>query len=233
MTEEKSEKMLEAEAKTISILENTYHCLCSDIAKWRKRGVKKYKKEILAAVAELDAFEGEKWVRLEEKLGSSLEEKAKTREEIQTETRELKRTEETDGCYNPFNIVHPEVQRRLAEKWVRLVDAQKVVGEKDEKIKRLEGCLAQALSSEFLEKLASLEHGQWSHLIKYFIEVDPSLELNPIWKLRKLKAETDYPELSERDKEQDRFFAQIVQNFIKEVLGDSGSVQPPQSGEDK
>ena len=64
MTEEKSEKMLEAEARTLSILENTYRGLCSDIAKWRKRGVKKYKKEILAAVAELDAFEGEKWVRL-------------------------------------------------------------------------------------------------------------------------------------------------------------------------
>ena len=175
MTEDK--KVLEAEAKTISMLENTYRGLCSDIAKWRTRGVKKYKKEILAAVAELDAFEG--------------------------------------------------------EKWVRLADHEKIVGEKDEKIKRLEGCLAQALSSEFLEKLASLEHEQWSHLIKYFIEVDPSLELNPIWKLRKLKAETDYPELSERDKEQDRFFAQIVQNFIKEVLGDSGSVQPPQSGEDK
>ena len=65
MTEEKSEKMLEAEAKTISILENTYRGLCLDIAKWRKRGVKKYKKEILAAIAELDAFEAENWVRLE------------------------------------------------------------------------------------------------------------------------------------------------------------------------
>lgn len=48
----------------------------------------------------------------------SLKKQAKTREEIRIETRELKRTEETDGCYNPFNIVHPEVQRRLKEKWI-------------------------------------------------------------------------------------------------------------------
>ena len=48
----------------------------------------------------------------------SLKKQAKTREEIRIETRELKRTEETNGCYNPFNIVHQEVQRRLKEKWI-------------------------------------------------------------------------------------------------------------------
>ena len=64
LTDEKSEKILEAEAKTLSMLENTYRGLCLDIAKWRKKGVKKYKKEILAAIAELDAFEAENWVRL-------------------------------------------------------------------------------------------------------------------------------------------------------------------------
>ena len=83
LTEEKSEKMLEAEAKTLSAIESVWSDLGLSIQKWRKKGVKKYKKEILAAIAELDAFEAENWVRLEA--------------------------------------------------------ARKVVGEKDEKIKRLEG----------------------------------------------------------------------------------------------
>lgn len=51
-----------------------------------------------------------------------LSQKAKTREEIRVETRELKRTYDTDGTYNPFNIVNPEVQRRLNGKWVSLED---------------------------------------------------------------------------------------------------------------
>jgi hypothetical protein len=46
--------------------------------------------------------------------------KTKTREEIRIETRELKRTAKTDGCYNPFNLCNPEVQRRLEEHFVEV-----------------------------------------------------------------------------------------------------------------
>ena len=66
-----------------------------------------------------------------------------------------------------------------------------------------------------LEKLADLEHQQWSHLAKYLInliEDDKSVyEKLEDWKCLDY---TDYSKLSEEDKEKDRFWARKVLQIL-------------------
>lgn len=134
-------------------------------------------------------------------MSESLKKQAKTREEIRIETRELKRTEETNGCYNPFNIVHQEVQRRLKEKWIPdpvvlplIVDLQEKLQSKREAVEsladkfnktneakaELEGRLKET-EKEFarqLERLSDLKvEKRLSAIQKHWLEL-PTIEIS-------------------------------------------------------
>jgi hypothetical protein len=77
-----------------------------------------------------------------------------------------------------------------------------------------------AKSPQLLEKLAELEHKQWSHLIKYQLRQCPNvLGIADFAKWERL-ASTPYHKLTEEQKEADRKFARIA---LKEVLGLEGS----------
>lgn len=68
-------------------------------------------------------------------------------------------------------------------------------------------------SKELLERLADLEHQQWSHLINYLLSLGRDLDTkvhNNYWWL----ANTPYSKLSRRDKEEDKIWARRV---IKEL----------------
>jgi hypothetical protein len=74
--------------------------------------------------------------------------------------------------------------------------------------------------TELLEKLAELEHEQFSNLVIYIFSV--LLQMNKkefqeklnIWKKQ---SQTLYSELSERDKEKDRIWARKVLKIIQEI----------------
>ena len=64
---------------------------------------------------------------------------------------------------------------------------------------------------ELLEKLADLEHQQWIHWTKYMLDNMSDENINR-WKKQ---IETPYSELSEKEKESDREWAEKVLKIIK------------------
>ena len=64
---------------------------------------------------------------------------------------------------------------------------------------------------ELLEKLADLEHQQWIHWTKYMLDNMSDENINR-WKQQ---IETPYSELSEKEKESDREWAEKVLKIIK------------------
>lgn len=70
------------------------------------------------------------------------------------------------------------------------------------------------------ERLAELEHQQWAHWLKYMMNnaTDENIEE---W-VRKMR--TSYSDLTEAEKESDRFWADKVLELIAEAI-DEGEVQ--------
>ena len=66
---------------------------------------------------------------------------------------------------------------------------------------------------ELREKIAELEHEQWSHWFKYMRD-NGTMENIARWCVQ---AETDYQDLSEKEKDSDRKWADIVLTLIKEA----------------
>jgi len=87
----------------------------------------------------------------------------------------------------------------------------------DERMEKLECRLGQIRKPEFLEKLADIEHRQWSHWTKYLCENGYMTHKPKVLEWLK-QAKTPYKELSEEDKEKDRRFARCVQHLTKEEL---------------
>ncbi len=72
----------------------------------------------------------------------------------------------------------------------------------------------QEILKELIEKLADLEHQQWSHWTRYFLD-----NLNPTNKCKWVfQLETPYSELSEKEKESDRKWARKVLEIVSESL---------------
>lgn len=65
---------------------------------------------------------------------------------------------------------------------------------------------------ELREKIAELEHEQWSHWFKYMRD-NGTMENIARWCVQ---AETDYQDLSEKEKDSDRKWADIVLTLIRE-----------------
>jgi hypothetical protein len=66
---------------------------------------------------------------------------------------------------------------------------------------------------ELREKIAELEHEQWSHWFKYMRD-NGTMENIARWCVQ---AETDYQDLSEKEKDSDRKWADIVLTLIREA----------------
>jgi len=60
-----------------------------------------------------------------------------------------------------------------------------------------------------IEDLADLEHQQWSHMMKFFLGLDVKTIKKNVVRWNNL-ANTDYKDLSEKDKEKDRIWARKV-----------------------
>lgn len=73
---------------------------------------------------------------------------------------------------------------------------------------------------DLLERLAELEHQQWAHWLNYMMDnaTDENIEE---W-VRKMR--TSYSDLTEAEKESDRFWADKVLELIAEAI-DEGEVQ--------
>ncbi len=75
-----------------------------------------------------------------------------------------------------------------------------------------------------LEKLAELEHQQWSMLMAYIKSVSKETQDGTItqtreqWKEWKRKANTPYANLTEKEKESDRIFARDVLKELVKIL---------------
>jgi len=65
--------------------------------------------------------------------------------------------------------------------------------------------------TEIIERLADLEHKQWGHWTKYFLEFDNE-ENRERWKCQ---VDIIYEDLSEEEKESDRKWARKVLELIK------------------
>lgn len=68
---------------------------------------------------------------------------------------------------------------------------------------------------EILEKLAELEHEQWSHMAKTFLRVGNKPENRERW-ARQIRS--PYSKLSEEEKEHDRKWARKVIAVLKENI---------------
>lgn len=71
---------------------------------------------------------------------------------------------------------------------------------------------------DLLEKLADLEHQQWSHLVNYLLSLGRNLDMKVHNKYYWL-ANANYKDLSERDKEKDRIWARKVLQELRIRLG--------------
>jgi hypothetical protein len=85
--------------------------------------------------------------------------------------------------------------------------------EEKQKRKALEDRLDAIRKPEMLEKLAELEHEQWSELIQYFIGFAPihgELTAKDFWREYDELSEKPYAQLTEKQKDSDRKFARKV-----------------------
>ena len=74
--------------------------------------------------------------------------------------------------------------------------------------------MKQKILKELTEKLADLEHQQWSHWTRYFLDnINPTNKCKWVFQL-----ETPYSELSEKEKESDRKWAIKVLEIFSEYL---------------
>ena len=73
-------------------------------------------------------------------------------------------------------------------------------------------------SPEFLEKLAELEHKQWSEFVQYLIGFGPihgELTAKEFWRNYYELSKIPYAKLTEKQKESDRKFARkVVEQFL-------------------
>ena len=69
---------------------------------------------------------------------------------------------------------------------------------------------------DLLDKLAELEHKQWSHWINY--QLSEQLESRDDWQKWIKQAQTPYGELSEKEKKSDREWARKVLDLIHKEI---------------
>ena len=74
------------------------------------------------------------------------------------------------------------------------------------------------MTDKLLEKLAALEHEQWSHWTKYFLSKKKTLFDDLDCERWSVQANTPYEKLTEKEKESDRKWARII---LEKILSEN------------